>query len=194
MKNALFFSFPLFLLAATCHHNKPTQPCEENPIADCFCTEQYDPVCGCNNKTYSNECMAKCAGITTYTKGPCKKDASIVLEGMVWQLTDFQGMQQPEQVPGGVTISIKFEGGKIDGIGGCNSVGGNYIHDGNSLTVSQLVSTKMYCESAMKWESMFLQWLPMSKSYTIKGETLEINCGDKGNLLFRLNWKKRKGE
>ncbi len=46
--------------------------CVENPRIDCLCTADYDPVCGCNNKTYSNPCMANCAGITEYTKGACK--------------------------------------------------------------------------------------------------------------------------
>lgn len=26
----------------------------------CFCTFQYDPVCGSNSKTYSNSCMLEC--------------------------------------------------------------------------------------------------------------------------------------
>ncbi len=50
-----------------------TMRCVEQPVADCVCTMQYDPVCGCNNKTYSNACAAECAGIKVYTKGPCEK-------------------------------------------------------------------------------------------------------------------------
>jgi hypothetical protein len=34
---------------------------------------QYDPVCGCNNKTYGNACAAECSGIKKYTKGECPK-------------------------------------------------------------------------------------------------------------------------
>lgn len=159
-----------------------------------MCTLQYDPVCGCNNKTYSNACAAECAGIKQYTKGACKQDAVAGLEGMVWQLTQFAAGANPQAVPGDVTISIKFDGGKIEGHGGCNNVGGAYVHDGNSLTISSLMSTKMYCENASKWEDRFLKQLEKSKSYSINGETLEIHCGDAGNLVFRLNWKKRKGE
>jgi hypothetical protein len=47
--------------------------CVERIKEDCVCTLQYDPVCGCNNKTYGNACSAECAGIMKYTKGPCEK-------------------------------------------------------------------------------------------------------------------------
>ena len=186
------FAFVLRLTGAyAC--NGP-QKCIEKLDPACSCMMLYDPVCGCNNKTYSNACMAECSGIKTYAKGACPQDVSVKLEGMVWQLTTFAIGPEPQQVPADVTISIKFEGGKIDGHGGCNNVGGQYTLNGNNLQVSQLMSTKMFCEKAMKWETMFLQQLEKSKSYTINGEALDINCGDAGNLIFRLNWKKRKGE
>lgn len=38
---------------------------------DCVCTQQYDPVCGCDGKTYGNACVANCAGVKSFTKGEC---------------------------------------------------------------------------------------------------------------------------
>ncbi len=68
MKKVIFLFLFSAALTTACN---PAKKCQENPQADCMCTKQYDPVCGCNQKTYGNACEAKCAGITTFTKGEC---------------------------------------------------------------------------------------------------------------------------
>jgi len=44
--------------------------CTIKPV---ICTKEFAPVCGCNDKTYSNRCVANADGINVSYEGECKK-------------------------------------------------------------------------------------------------------------------------
>lgn len=54
---------------AFCGAADQTGTCEVTPQ---FCTEEYNPVCGCDDVTYGNACAANSAGVSVASEGECE--------------------------------------------------------------------------------------------------------------------------
>ena len=79
IKNYIFLT-PLILITLSCKglyffksNDDIFEDCiDESKINDQIaCIEIYDPVCGCNDKTYPNSCYAEREGVTDWSRGFC---------------------------------------------------------------------------------------------------------------------------
>jgi hypothetical protein len=66
-----FCSFPP---EAHCGAADMSGTCARKPDA---CAQMMDEVCGCDDKTYSNACMAAQAGVSVVMKGACAKPPAV---------------------------------------------------------------------------------------------------------------------
>ena len=68
--------FLLLIAVISCSKDKENnnENCIDESLIDItsVCIEIYDPVCGCDGKTYPNYCYASTfSGVKSFTEGPC---------------------------------------------------------------------------------------------------------------------------
>jgi putative lipoprotein len=127
-------------------------------------------------------------GELRYTMQEPTPDATLI--GTEWQLHTFLSGDTADSTAssliGDSTITLLLnEDGTMGGHGGCNSYGGNYQVEGESLIISDLVSTLMACEAegVTEQEAMFLDALGSAERYTVEGNQLTIHYPG-GALVF----------
>jgi len=113
----------------------------------------------------------------------CGRTSNDPLNHTTWELYSI-GNYAP--IPDSIT-TIRFENGKVSGLGGCNQYGGEYQVHGNKLSLDKLYMTEMACispEGIMEQEQRFLKALGDTSSFEIMNGQLQISMSDSETLTF----------
>jgi len=119
--------------------------------------------------------------------GQAHGESPAMLEGTSWELVSYRaenGTVMP--VLNNTEVSLRFENeSRITGSAGCNSYFGQYSISGNTLAVSQLGSTEMYCTEpgVMDQESRYLTVLGSVAAFTLENDQLALSDASGQEIL-----------
>ncbi len=127
-------------------------------------------------------------GVLTRTDSEITGTLSLAdLEGTDWVLAAI-GWDNP--VPGEPSVSVRFDGDKVTGNGGCNGYFGTVTGDApGQLRFSAMGTTMMACpDPIMDLERRYLHTLAEGSSYSFVGGRLVIGCEtDDGRVALIFN-------
>jgi heat shock protein HslJ len=110
------------------------------------------------------------------------------LAGTQWRLVSFGAPGAETPVVEGSTVTLEFmTDSQAGGAGGCNSYGGEYQVQDNSVSFANIISTQMACADAgmMQQEQQFFQALQSAGQFELMGDQLVIwYDGGQGVLNF----------
>ncbi|HLF26931.1 MAG TPA: META domain-containing protein [Anaerolineae bacterium] len=98
-----------------------------------------------------------------------------------WMLESFGALGAETPVVEGSSVTLEFGAdGQAGGSGGCNSYGGPYQVQGDTLTFGEITSTLRACEdeSIMQQEAEYFEALRSASTFELTGGNLTIFYGD----------------
>jgi heat shock protein HslJ len=87
----------------------------------------------------------------------------------------------------GTQVVVRFDGGELSGLAGCNSFTGSYEISGRTIAIDPLATTMMACEQAiMDQETNFLANLQNTATYSVTIDRLLL-VDDQGRTLLNFH-------
>lgn len=103
-----------------------------------------------------------------------------------WTLVSMGAPGAETAVTADRSLTLEFRpGGQVGGNGGCNSFGGSYQVDGNTISFAEIVSTLMACaeEQVMEQEQQYLGALERANEFEVTGDNLVISYDNGQGVL-----------
>lgn len=113
----------------------------------------------------------------------CCKTPSALPVGKDFRLVELQY----KTLPADVKATLKFEAKDkhYGGYDACNTYGGSYELEGNTLKFGPALVTKKFCGEVSEWESAFHNMLPQVDNFRYQNNELTLYAGAKIVARFR---------
>ena len=107
-------------------------------------------------------------------------------EDITWQLRSYKGQAPSEagfvkKIP---IMIINKQEGRVGGHSGCNSFGGDVRFIKNTMIISKVISTKMYCQGVPETE--FFNFLQQELVYRVENNTLILSGNGIDVMKFEI--------
>ncbi len=124
--------------------------------------------------------MASC-GLFRHGQKSTVKDLS--LNTVTWVCTEVGGVAVKSVKNHPMTLSFRDSNSTVAGFGGCNSFGGHYDLNGDTLRFSKIFSTMKACIGGQDLEGKLFRNFDELNNYVIAGDTLYLK--QDGNVLVK---------
>lgn len=113
----------------------------------------------------------------------CQSQNNLILNNQ-WKLVELNGKSLlNEKVD--ITLTLSASNHQVNGNGGCNRYFGSYKLDGNSIEISNIGSTKMFCMETANIEDEFFNTLKDKSDIKVTGSQLTFSKEGKTVLIFQ---------
>ena len=114
------------------------------------------------------------------------KTEATTLENTMWVLESYGEQGDLQDVLEGSEITAVFAGagGQVSGSAGCNSYFASYEIETNELSISDIGSTRKFCEGFMEQEGQYLAILADAESFQIQDSQLQIFSSGNQVLIY----------
>ena len=110
-----------------------------------------------------------------------------VLSGSQWRLVSYGAPGAETPVIAGSTVTLVFsEAEGVGGTGGCNGFGGSYAVVDDTISFSEIISTRGFCAESgvMDQERAYFEALESAARFELSSDQLIIMYGDGQQLVF----------
>lgn len=111
------------------------------------------------------------------------------LEGTIWRLESYKAEGEDRQPVSSRDATLRLEGGRISGSGGCNRLMGSYDLKGKQLSIEVGGVTMMACPEGMEQEQAVTQALGEVAGYELDSNRLLLLGADQAPILIYARLK-----